>query len=190
VAIVEFEVFRDYLGVGATDPEVDDVSRLYDAIGSEIKRITRRDFEGDEGGSYTEIIRLHGAQEFTLEHVPVESVESIAKHNFDGTDEDPYEADRWRLEDAERGRIRLLPSPEYVTVAYTTTGAIPAQVPQAYLEWGHDRWNDGELRPAGLASYQTGEDAESYSVTLAGRPSRTVLLALLGVAHVTGGGVV
>ena len=32
MSVIEFEVFRDYLGVGATDPEVDDVSRLYDAI--------------------------------------------------------------------------------------------------------------------------------------------------------------
>jgi hypothetical protein len=189
MAIVEFEVFRDYLGVGATDPLVDDVSKLYEAIGAEIKRITHRDFEGDAGGSYSEILRLRGAEEFTLAHVPVESVTSIAKHNFDGTDQDPYDVTAWRIEDADRGLIRIRATPEYVTVVYTTTGDIPPQAVQAYLDWGRDRWDDKD-RPANLASYATGGDAESYFQAIAGVPPSKVLAAILGVAHYSRGGVV
>jgi hypothetical protein len=189
VAIVEFEVFRDHLGVGATDPEVDDASRLYDAIGSEIKRITRRDFEGDEGGSYNKVIRVRGEREFSLPHVPVEAITSINRYYFDATEDDVYDAEDWRIEDADRGRIHLKHRCEYVRVIWTTTGEIPAQVVQAYLEWGKDRWSTRD-RPNGLSSYQTGDDRESYSVTLAGRPPRSVVVALLGVQHSTGGGVV
>lgn len=195
--IVDFDEFRDYLGVGASDPQVPAVQRLYDAIGAEILRITRRDFEGGET-DYTEVIRLRGAQEFTVSHVPLESVTSIAKHNFDGTDEDPYAADRWRIEDVVTGRIRLLPTPEYIKVIYTTTGVIPAQVPLAYFEWGKAQWAVGTAEdppPPWLASYKTGDDAESYfeggaSQQIAGQPPRDVLVTLLGIANLTGGGVV
>lgn len=187
--VVEFEVFRDHLGVDPLDPEIDTASKLYDAINAEIRRLTNRAFEGDEGATYSEVYRLAGAEEFTLRHVPVSTVTSIAKHNFDGTDEEAYEADRWRLEDVDRGLIRIRPTPEYVRVIYAVTGAIPPQAPMAALDWGKDRW-ETRSQPGGLISYQTGEDAESYSVTLAGRPPRTVLLALLGIKHITGGGVV
>lgn len=185
--VVEWEVFRDRLGVGATDPEADLASLLFDAINAECRRLANREFEGDEGATYDEIYRLAGANEFTLAHVPVREITSIAKHNFDGTDEDAYEVDRWRLEDAERGRIRIRPTPEYVRVVYKVTGAIPAQATWACLEWGADRWAARDT-PGGLSSYTTGEDSESYSVTLAGRPPRQVITALLGIKHVVGGG--
>lgn len=187
--VVEWEVFRDHLGVGATDPQVDDASKLYDAINAEIRRITKRSFEGDEGATYDEVIRIFGASEFTLPHVPVEEIVSIARVRFDGTEDDPLEAERYRLEDADRGRIRIRPHYEYVHVVWSVTGDIPAQLPQAALEWGKARWED-RGRVAALTSYQTGGDAESYSVTLAGLPPRQVVAALLGVANITGGGVI
>jgi hypothetical protein len=187
--VIEFEVFRDYLGVAADAVEIDDVSKLYDAIGSQVRRITRRDFEGDEGGSYDQVIRIREEREFDLPHVPVEAITSIRQAFFDGTEDNPYDAEQWRLEDAARGRIRLLPRAEYVRVVWTTTGEIPAEVPQAFLEWGKTRWDERD-RTGGLASYSTGADSESYFATLAGRPPRDVMLALLGVQHSTGGGVV
>lgn len=200
--IVEFEVFRDYLGVGATDPEVDDASRLFDAIAAEIKRLTRRDFEGDEGGSYNEVIRLDGASEFTLPHVPVEAVTSINRVYYDGTEDDVYETTLWRLESAARGRVSLRPcgvswphdhdyhdhrGPELVRVLWTTTGEIPAALPVAFLEWGKDRW-DAREQSGALAAYTTGQDSETYFAMLAGRPPRSAMLAILGARHATGGG--
>jgi len=188
-AVIEFEVFRDYLGVAATDPEVDDVSLLFNAINAEIRRLTHRAFEGDGGGSYDHVIRLHGEREFTLPWGPVASITSIARVHFDATEDDPYETTLWRLEDADRGLVHLSRSVEYVRVVWTTTGEIPAQLPQACLDWGKTRW-DERARTAGLTSYHTGQDAEAYSEVLAGLPPRTAMLAILGVAHLTGGGVV
>lgn len=184
--IVAFVTFRDHLGVGAADPEEPAVQRLYDAIGDEIERITGRVFT-TAAATYTEVLRLRGADEFTVAHVPVASITSIAKRNFDGTDEAVYDADRYRLEDADRGRIRIKPSPEYAKVIYATTGGIPHAAVQAYLEWGKARWDERDQAPA-MTSYRTGEDAEGYSVTLAGRPPRSAIAALLGLAHVSGGG--
>lgn len=188
VAIVDFDVFRNHLGVEADDPQEADVERLYDAIGAEIRRITRRALEG-EAATYDEILRLHGAREFQLRHVPVEAVTSINRVRFDATEDDPYEATQWRLEDAPTGRIRLADSlsPEYVRVIWTVTGEIPAQLPEAYLEWGKARWDDKD-RPAALASYQTGDDAESYFASLAGKAPSPVMVVLVGLAHRTGGG--
>ena len=85
--------------------------------------------------------------------------------------------------------MHLSRSVEYVRVVWTTTGEIPAQLPQACLDWGKTRW-DERARTAGLTSYHTGQDAEAYSEVLAGLPPRTAMLAILGVAHLTGGGVV
>ena len=187
--LVEFEVFRDYLGVGATDPLVDDVSRLLAALGVAVRRGARRAFEGDEGGSYDQVIRIRGVREFILPHVPVRAITSIAPAYFDGTVGDVYATTDYRLEDADRGAIRLRYGPEYVRVIWTTTGDIPASIPQAVLEWGKARWDDRERNP-GLASYETGDDAESYFASLAGKPPHDVLLAILGARHATGGGVV
>lgn len=187
--IVEFEVFRDFLGVAADAPEIDDCSRLYDAIGTRIRRITRRDFEGDEGGSYDEVIRIRGALEFRLAHVPVEAITSLRAVEFDGTEADPYLATQWRLEDAQTGLVRLVRRSEYLRAVYTTTGEIPADLPQAYLDWGKARW-DERTRPAVLASYQTGGDGESYFEALAGRPPRDVVAILLGNRHDATAGVI
>ena len=188
-SLVEFEVFRDYLGVAADDAAVDDVSRLLDAICAEVRRLTRRDFEGDEGGSYDEWIRVRGALELTLPHVPVASVTSISRAYFDGTVDDPYLTTEWRLEDAATGRIRLARTAEYIRVVWRTTGEIEAQVPQAVLEWGKARW-DRRGRDPDLASYQTGDDQESYFASLAGKPPPDVARTLVGLAHRTGGGAV
>jgi hypothetical protein len=207
-AVIEFEVFRDSLGVAATDPEVDAVSLLFNAINAEIRRLTHRAFEGDGGGSYDQVIRIRGEREFTLPWGPVASITSIARVHFDATEDDPYETTDWRLEDADRGRVLLRSGssawasaapffyrdhrrggPEYVHVIWTTTGEIPAQLPQACLEWGKSRWDSRDRDPA-MASYQTGDDAESYFASLAGKPPHGVLLAIMGVAHLTGGGVV
>jgi hypothetical protein len=194
-AVIEFEVFRDYLGVAATDPDVDFTSLLFDAINAEIRRLTHRAFEGDDGGSYDQVIHIRGLREFSLPWTPVKAIASIARVYFDGTEDDPYEAAQWRLEDADRGLIALRasgswrPNPEYVRVIWTTTGDIPAQLPMACLDWGKTRWEERD-RIAGLASYGTGQDAESYFQALAGLPPRSALLAIMGVAHVIGGGVV
>jgi hypothetical protein len=205
-AVIEFEVFRDYLGVAATDPDVDWVNLLFNAINAEIRRLTHRAFEGDGGGSYDQVIRIHGAREFDLPWGPIRAIASIERVHFDGTVDDAYETTDWRLEDADRGRVRLLPhtsgwggppyfrdhqwgGPEYVQVIWTTTGEIPAQLPMACLDWGKTRWEERD-RTAGLASYTTGQDAESYFPALAGLPPRSALLAIMGVAHLTGGGVV
>ena len=201
-AVIEFEVFRDHLGVGATDPDVDFVSLLFDAINAEIRRLSHRAFEGDGGGSYDQVIRIRGGREFSLPWTPVRAITSIARVRFNGTEDAPFEATSWRLEDASRGLVALRASgswdgppvrwwrnPEYVRVIWTTTGEIPAQLPQACLDWGKTRWDDRE-RNAGLASYSTGEDAESYFQALAGSPPRSAMLAILGTAHVVGGGVV
>lgn len=201
-AVIEFEVFRDYLGVAATDPDVDFASLLFDAINAEIRRLTHRAFEGDDGGSYDQVIRIRGLREFSLPWTPVKAIASIARVHFDGTEDDPYETTYWRLEDADRGLVALRASgywdgpptrwwrnPEYVRVVWTTTGEIPAQLPMACLDWGKTRWEERD-RTAGLASYTTGQDAESYFPAIAGLPPRSALLAIMGSAHITGGGVV
>ena len=190
-AVIEFEVFRDHLGVGATDPEVDFVSILFDAINAEIRRLTHRAFEGDDGGSYDKVIRIFGATEFTLPWTPVDAITSITVQHFDGTEDEALDTDRWRLEDAERGLVRLKRSAEYVHVVWTTTGDIPAQLPQAALDWGKERWMEVENdRPANLASYTTGGDSESYFQAIAGAPPSKALVTILGVAHYSRGGVV
>jgi hypothetical protein len=188
-SLVEFEVFRDHLGVAADAPEVDAVSKLLDAICAEVRRIARRSFEGDEGGAYSQVIRIRGAREFTLPQVPVAAVASIAPAYFDGTVGDAWDTWDWRLEDASRGLVRLRFAAEYVAVVWTTTGDIPAQIPQAVLEWGKSRWESRD-QVAGLTGYKTGDDSETYSEAIAGKPSHDVMRAILGVRHATGGGVV
>jgi len=210
--IVEFEVFRDYLGIAAGSADEDDASRLLDAICARVRRLARRDLEGDEGGSYDQVIRIRGAEEFTLPHAPVRAITSISRVWFDGTEDDRYLAGDWRLDDAARGLVRLRPgsadysrfhnawadraavrgvhlAPDYVRVVWTTTGEMPPELPQAVLEWGRARWDARDDNPA-LAAYQTGTDSETYAATLAGRPPREVLLAILGARHARGGAVV
>ena len=203
LTIVEFEVVRDYLGVAADATEVDQVSILHNAIDARIKVICRRGFEGDEGATYTEIYRLDGAAEFTLRHVPVEAITSVTRVWFDGTRDDAYTADLYRIEDAERGVVRLGASsissrailefghsiirPRLVEVVYRVTGAIPFEAAQAELDWCKARWDARDDR-ADLVGYTTGQDSETYSVVLAGLPPRDVALALAGITHGGGGG--
>ena len=211
-SIVEFYVFRDYLGIAPGSPDEDDASRLLDAICARVRRIARLDLEGDLGGSYDQVIRIRGAEEFILPHAPVRAIASISRVWFDGTQDDPYQAGDWRLDDAARGLVRLRPgaadfsrfhnawadraavrglhlAPDYVRVVWTTTGEIPAELPQAVLEWGRARWDERDANPA-LAAYTTGTDSETYAATLAGRPPREVLAAILGARHARGGAVV
>lgn len=188
-SIVEFEVFRDHLGVAATDPAADEVSRLFDAIGAEIARLTRRAYEGDEGGSYDQVIRIRGAREFILPFVPVRAITSIARVAFDGTVADAWASTGWRLDDPARGLVRLRYAADYVRVVWTTTGAFPADLVQAYLDWGKARWGERDDH-GGLKRYRTGDDEEEYFESLAGQPPRDVLRMILGARHATGGGVV
>jgi hypothetical protein len=189
-SIVEYEVVRDYLEVAADDPRIDDVQRLLNAVNDEVRKLTRRDFEGDEGGSYDEVYRLDGVREFTLKHVPVASITSIARVEFDGTEYPAYAANAWRLEDADRGRIRLLDDPDYVRVVWRTTGDIPVGMVQAVLDWCKARWD--ERTHLGLASQQIDNWSESYgtagSAAVAGIPPHSVAIALMGAYHATGGG--
>lgn len=199
MAIVEDEDFRAYLGVGDADPEAGDADRLHAAIEAEVRRLTHRAFEGDDGGSYDQVIRIDGAQEFRLPWTPVDEITSIARVWFDGAEDDAYEATSYRLENADSGLVSLraggrlrfpihrLAGPEYVRVIWTTTGAIPAQAPQAVLDWGKARWGERDEH-AGLAGYTTGEDSETYFMQLAGRPPRDAMIAILGMAHVARGG--
>lgn len=189
VSLVEFEVLCDRLGIATTDPEASFASILLDAICAEARRITRLPMEGDEGGTYTQVLRIRGAHEFGLPAVPVASVTSVAPAYFDGTIGDAYATTDWRLEDATRGVIRLRFASEYVQVAWRTTGEIPPEVPQAVLDWGKASWDVRAQNPA-LASYKTGEDAESYFASLAGRPPASVSRALVRVRHAAGGGAV
>ena len=145
--LVEFEVFRDYLGVAAADPAEDDVSRLLDAICAEARRLSRRDFEGDEGGSYDQVIRIRGVREFALPHVPVRAITSIAPAYFDGTTGDVYATTDYRVEDADRGLIRLRFGPEYVRAIWTTTGAMPATFTRVYQSSRSSKSQIGRVWP-------------------------------------------
>jgi len=190
-SLIEFEVFRDYLGVAADAVEVDDVSRLLDAICAEIRRLARRSFEGDEGGAYDRVLRIREELEFTLPEVPVAAITSIAPAYFDGTFGDVAETTEWRLEDAARGVVRVTFREEYVRVIWSTTGEMPAQIPQATLDWGKARWAMRDQPSPRLAGYKTGDDAETYfAADVAGRPPDDVARAILEVRHATGGGVV
>lgn len=188
--VVAFDVFRDHLGVAADSAEVDDVRILFDALNAECRRITGLGFEGAGGATYDEIIRTFGAREFTLPRGPVASITSLTRQAYDGTDDGaPFDTRRYRLEEAARGRVSVLASAEYIHAVWVVTGEVPPQVVEAMLEWGKDRW-DTRDQAAGLSSYQTGQDAESYSVTLAGKPPRGAIALLLAVSVVPHGAVV
>lgn len=185
--LIEVEVLAASLGVSLDTPEGDDLRRLSAAVSAEIRRLTRRAFEGDGGGSYTETIRLHGASGFTLPHVPVQAVTSIRREAFDGTLETALTSGYWRLEDAARGRIEIRHRGwERARVAWTTTGEIPVDVAQAAADWVASRWEARGIA-AGQTGYRTGEDAETWSATHVGRPPADVARVLAGVGHLVGG---
>ena len=217
--VVEFEVFRDYLKVAADDPAVDDVSRLFDAITKAVHRITRRAYEGDEGGSYDQVIRIRGAREFTLPYAPIRVVTSITRVFFDGTEETPYVATDWRVEDPILGRLRLNPGFN----AWLIHGRLEEQDDSAMWplgrpvdhQWGGPDYvrvvwtTTGEIpadvvqatldwgrirwnerdRDPELQQYRTGVDLERY-FDKAGKVPHAVVLALLGDRHSSFNGVV
>lgn len=178
-------VFQE-LGVAEDDAKATRLRLLIDAVSSRIRRITRRDFAGSVT-TWDETYRLDGGNELVLRHVPVLSITSIRAAYFDGREDDPYEATLWRIEDAQRGRIRLARRPGYVRVVYTANGAVIPEAVNGAFEWIVARWNAWARDPA-LASYSTGDDSESYFASLAGKPPPEVLAALRPLIHNLGGG--
>jgi hypothetical protein len=176
--IVSLEDALAYVDVDDDAPEAATVEGLLNAISDEVRKLSRRALEG-EATEYDLVLRIRREYEFTLPHVPVDPEEDIAITPvlFDGTELDPLEADEWRLEDALRGRIRVTSRHEYLRVAWTATGEIADSLRQAVLDWLKDRF-DNRDQASNLASYQTGEDAESYFAELAGAPPSTVGRAL------------
>lgn len=179
-----------FVGVANDAPEAPFVSGLLDAISAEIRGLARRALEG-EPTEYEQVLRIRKAPEFTLPEIPVDTEVDlvITPVGFDGTELDALEAGTFRLEDAARGRIRIRGAYEYVKVAWSTTGAIADNLRQAALEWLKDRF-EARDRARDLASYQTGDDAESYFATLAGKPPSSVGRALGLAWHPSGDGVI
>lgn len=184
--LVSRELVLSEAGVAVTEPAARRLQILIDAVSSRIRRITRRDFAGSLT-TWDEVYALHGADELVLRNGPVYSITSIRRVSFDGTEDDAYDPTLYRLDDAGRGRVRLARRPGYVRVIYTTTGAVPSEVPMAALEWILARWNSRKRDPA-LASYNTGDDMESYFASLAGKTPSEVLAALSPLIRHTGGG--
>ncbi len=86
--IVELDAALGHLGItpGAA-PSVDaKVSALLDAISAEVRRITRRGFEGVPT-VYDEVLRVAGAATVILPHSPVTEVLAVRETYFDGTEE-------------------------------------------------------------------------------------------------------
>lgn len=191
------------LGLTAPSADATKAGRILDAVSSEIRRLCRREFEGAEATYTAEMYRLRGVREFNLLHTPVKSITSIARTYLDGSVDEAYLSTEYRIEDSTAGHVRLGTSygprdwpedwsyggPECVRVTYKTTGAVPAEITLACLEWVHNRWTTWGER-ADLAGYKTGDDEESYFASLAGRPSHNVARALGLNYHASGGGVV
>lgn len=75
-----------YLGVAVGGPDEVKVSRSLDAISAEVRRITRRGFEG-VATVYDEVLRVAEAAVFVLPRAPVAEVLSVRETYFDGTEE-------------------------------------------------------------------------------------------------------
>ena len=191
LALVDRDEFRRYLGVEAEAADAVYVGRMLDALCAEYRRLCRRDLEG-AATNYDEVYHLFNRQHaFLLRHVPVSVVTSINRVDFDATEDDAYDETDWRLEDTERGLVRLRAAPEYVRVVYTATGEVPEHVPMDILEWGKYAWAEAER--GGLASYQTGADAENYFASKIGKPPSRVARGIMGLwrsAPLSGSGVV
>lgn len=160
------------------EPEATIVSGLLNAISAEVRKLSRRALEG-EPTDYDLVLRIRRELEFTLPHVPIDVEEDLVLTpvKFDGTELDPLEASTYRIEDAERGRIRISTRTEYLRVAWGVTGEIADNLRQAVLDWLKDRF-DNRDRARDLASYQTGQDAESYFASLAGKAPSSISRAL------------
>lgn len=157
------------------------VSGLLDAMSDVVRKRTRRALEG-EPTDYDQVIQIRGAYVFNLPFGPVDPDAGIVITPvlFDGEELDALEESQVRLEDAETGRVRITAKHEYVRVEWTATGEISASIRQAVFEWLKDRF-DSRDRARDLASYQTGDDAESYFASLAGQPPAS-LAAAIGLA--------
>lgn len=112
----------------------------------------------------------------------------------------------WRVDSAARGRIELRPTTgswqadigilaRYLRITYRATGAIPADLVQACLDWLKDAWENDVDNPAAgqeLASQSSDSWSESYAVPLPNdatrKPPPDVVRALAGYYHATGGG--
>lgn len=160
------------------EPEATIVSGLLDAISDEVRKLSRRALEGAPT-DYDLVLKIRKQYEFTLPHVPVSLEDDIVftPHLFDGAELDPLEADTWRIEDPIRGRVRISSRHEYLRAQWTATGEIADSLRQAVLDWLKERF-EARDRARDLASYQTGEDAESYFASLAGKPPSSVGRAL------------
>lgn len=177
--VVPLEDALAYVGVAADkEPEATIVAGILNAISDEIRQRSRRALEG-EPTDYDEIIRVRRAYEFNLPAIPVDPEADIAITPvlFDGEELDPLEADEWRIEDADRGRIMVTTRHEWLRVQWTATGAIADSLRQGVLDWLKDRFVNRD-RAGDLASYATGDDAESYFAELVGKPPRNVSAAL------------
>ena len=86
--IVELDTALGHLGITPeADPAVDArVSSLLDAISAEVRRITRRAFEGGPT-VYDEVLRVADAATVVLPHAPVTEVLAVRETYFDGTEE-------------------------------------------------------------------------------------------------------
>lgn len=199
------------LGITAGTAAATDVARINGAISGEIRRICRREFEGAQT-AYTETMRIRRMWEFNLPHTPVAEIDSITRVYLDGSADEPYTSDSYMLEDSETGLVRLgvyfgprawatdvapndgssrfpLGAPDYVSVAWKTTGEIPAPITLASIQWLKARWANWDGR-WDLMQYKTGEDMERYDPALVGVMPHDVARALALYHHSTGGGVV
>ena len=194
--LVSMETALEALDMSADSPKVGLVRILLDAISARIRSVTGRMLEGSPT-TWDEIYRLNGG-ELWLRGVPIASIASIRRVAFDGTEDDPYEATSWRLENPASGHIRLrglwerwaremVEMPPYVRVVYTTTGVVGPQFVMATIEWLKARWEDFS-RDRALASYSTGSDSESYNTAVAGKTPYSVAAELAGLSHLTGTG--
>lgn len=169
--IVSLEDALDTLGLTSDAGAQDDrVARLLNAVSAEIRRMTRRGFEGDVT-SYDEIVAVADDGYVRLPHVPVFAVTSLAHVHFDGTEDDVYLATRWRVENADTGLVLLFGDycrhwrscchgPRRVRAIWAVTGEITADIEQAALEWIADRWTS--RRRGRMTSRSNGVVSESW----------------------------
>lgn len=177
------------LGILDSDStELADVLVLLEAVSDEVRRLTRRSFEG-ANTTYDRVLRTDGTGYVVmLPEVPVDDVTSVSVAHFDGTQDDPLETTEWRLDDGPRGRIELASASEFVRVVWATTGEVPTSIVQAVEDWVADRWSTRPVS-SGQTGYRTGEDGETWSPLHVGLPPVSVARAL-GLATRLRGGVV
>jgi len=195
--LVSLEDALAFVGVAADAPAATTVALMLDAISEEMRRLTRRAFERT-GTDYVQVLRIDASREFVVPQVPIDLEMPIIVQPvlFDGSVLFTLDPTEYRVEDAARGRLRILEYVwhrtiqiyrryDYVQVSWSTTGEIPATIRLGALTWLKDSWihrNDNRA----LAGYQTGKDAETYFPNMIGVPPRSVARALLGYWHAPG----